>query len=133
MKLTDLYPMLNEEADSNIPLDTRHTLPHAVIIPDMDLYYEYYKFVTAMASHPEVDVQYFQDQPMRDIPVAVAYTPQEYDMIVATAKRMGKHPKEIAFKKSQEPPGGNVTSPVMKFNMFESESDQMRLIMESIK
>jgi hypothetical protein len=111
----------------------RHTLPKTVLFPDMNSYYEYYKFVTAMASHPEIDNVPEEPLPLRDVPMAVAYTPQEYDMILATAKRMGKKTQEIAFHGSHEPPGGNIESPVMKFNMFESEAEQIRSILEGIR
>jgi hypothetical protein len=99
----------------------------------MDLYYEYYKFVTAMASHPELDNAHTNDRPLRDVPMAVAYTPEEYDMIMATAKRMGFKAEDVSSDDSKEPPGGNTESPVMKFNMFESQAEQMRSILEGIK
>ena len=134
MRLRDLYSTITEgddhdsSTDTNIPLGVRHTLPRTVIFPDMDLYYEYYKFVTAMASHPEIDDNYFTSKPMRDVPMAVAYTPQEYDMIQAVAKRMGKKTQEVAFNGSKEPPDGNTTSPIMKFNMFESAETRIQAL-----
>jgi hypothetical protein len=123
MRLKDLKP-LNEQ-QKELPFGINHTLPQTVAIPEMDLYYEFYKFVTNMACHPDTDNQ-MQTSAMRDIPVAVAYTPQEYDMIKDTAKRMGFDLEDVAYKKSQEPPGGNVVSPVMQFdtNMFESSEDR---------
>lgn len=133
MKINELYQDLNEAEHHNLPLDTRYTLPKTVIFPDMDLYYEYYKFVTAMASHPELeDHATMLDKPMRDVPMAVAYSQQEYDMIMDVAKRMGKKAEEVAFGGSMEPPGANTTSPVMKFNMFESDSEKMRKIIGDI-
>lgn len=134
MKIDELMQDLSESATTDIHSGIRYTLPKTVIFPDMDLYYEYYKFVTAMASHPELDPEYMNAIPLRDVPVAVAYTPQEYEMIMNVAKRMGKRTEEIAFGGSMEPPGGNVTSPVMKFDMFDnlSESERMRDIMERL-
>ena len=132
MRLSDIEP-LYEDTVTNIHKDIRYTLPKTVIFPDMDLYYEYYKFVTAMASHPELDPEYFKTIPLRDVPIAIAYTPQEYEMIQAVAQRMGKKTEEIAFSGSKEPPGGNTVSPVMKFNMFESNADQMRSLIERLK
>jgi hypothetical protein len=129
MRINDLYQDLKEEKSHNIPLGTRYTLPRTVIFPDMDLYYEYYKFVTAMASHPKLeDHATMLNKPLRDVPMAVAYSDAEFDMIMDVAKRMGKKAEEIAFDGSKEPPGANTTSPVMKFNMFESASEQMRKI-----
>ena len=133
MKIKDICQDLNEAEHHNLPLDTRYTLPRTVIFPDMDLYYEYYKFVTAMASHPEIDSNATMlNKPLRDVPIAVAYTPQEYDMIIDVAKRMGKKTEEVAFGGSTEPPSGNTTSPVMKFDMFESETDHMRKLIGDI-
>lgn len=126
MKLKELQEPLKEAAVEHMPLGTKHTLPHAVIIPKMDLYYEFYKFVTNMACHPELDNADFDTPAMRDVPVAVAYTPQEFEMIQATAKRMGFDVQEVAFKGSKEQPGVNTASPVMKFNpsMFESRENR---------
>lgn len=128
MRLRDLY----ENNSLNIPDSVRYTMPRTVLFPDMDLYYEYYKFVKAMASHPELENSSVDDRTMRDVPIAVAYTQQEYDMIKAVAKRMGKKTEEIAFDGSREPPDTHTKSPVMKFNMFESQSETMRFIMEKL-
>ena len=129
MRLRDLY----ENVGLNIPDSMRYTMPRTVIFPDMDLYYEYYDFLKAMACHPELDGVTLNDRTMRDVPIAVAYTPQEYEMIQAVAKRMGKKTEEIAFQGSTEPPGTQTVSPVMKFNMFESHTNAMRALMEKIK
>lgn len=127
MKLTQLKQAVTE-AEDVMPLGTKHTLPHGVIIPQMDLYYEFYKFVTNMACHPELENGNFNKASMRDVPFAVAYTPQEFEMIEATAKRMGFDVKEVAFTGSTEQPGINKTSPVMKFNptMFESKDNRLK-------
>lgn len=136
MKINEIYQDLNESKESDVPLGIRYTMPKTVIFPDMDLYYEYYKFATAMASHPELENEHPSDRPLRDVPMAVAYTDAEYKMIMDVAKRMGKTAKEIAFGGSVEPPGGNTTSPVMKFSMFdnmtESTAAAMRKIVEKL-
>jgi len=132
MRLFDLVSNLKEHSDTNIPMGVRHTLPHAVIFPDMEADYEFYKFVVAMASHPDIDDAYFQPKPLRNVPMAVAYTPQEFEMIQQVAKRMGKKWEEIAFTKSQEPPGGNTVSPVPVFNMTESHIDIMKALYEAM-
>lgn len=123
MRLKDIVPNLRESKDP--PSGMKHTLPQAVVIPDMDLYYEFYKFVTNMACHPEIENQVTDDSCMRDVPVAVAYTPQEFEMIKSTAQRMGFDVEHIAFHKSTEQPGVNKTSPVATFNMnmYEGNTD----------
>lgn len=136
MKIREIYQDLNESTETDMPMGIRYTMPKTVVFPDMDLYYEYYKFVTAMASHPELENQHTDDRQLRDVPIAVAYTPQEYEMIMSVAKRMGKRAEEVAFGGSMEPPGGNTASPVMKFSMFdnmtESTAATMRKMMEKL-
>ena len=122
MRLKDLKPL--NEANDKMPHSMKYTMPQSVIIPDMDLYYEFYKFVTNMACHPEIDKQMHGDNAMRDVPVAVAYTPQEFEMIKATAERMGFDLSTVAFEKSVEPPDTQITSPVMKFDLKISESNE---------
>jgi hypothetical protein len=132
MRLSDLYHRIDESAVTDLPLGTRHTLPRTVILPDTDLYYEYYRFVTAMACHPELDPSMTTDRNLRDVPIVVAYTPQEYDMIKAVAARMGKKVQEIAFNGSVEEPGGNTVSPVMRFSMSEAHLDVMKALTEHV-
>jgi hypothetical protein len=130
MRLRDLYEAPEvSTAGTDLPIGVRHTLPHTVIFPEMDSYQEFYKFVIAMASHPELDDTFYQKHDFRDVPLAVAYTPQEFDMIKAVAKRMGHKWKEVAFTQSREPPGGNIVSPVMKYNMTESHIDIMKALL----
>jgi hypothetical protein len=130
MKIKEIDRRLDEADNTQIPKDIRYTMPRTIIFPDMDLYYEYYKFATAMAAHPEEENSHTNDRDLRDVPIAVAYTPQEYDMIMSIAKKMGKKTEEIAFGGSREPPGGNTVSPVMKFNAFDSLAEGMRDIID---
>lgn len=129
MRLKDIKS-LNEVSAAKMPLGTKHSLPHAVIIPKMDLYYEFYKFVTNMACHPELENGDFKKAPMRDVPFAVAYTPQEFEMIQATARRMGFDIEEVAFRGSTEQEDIQKISPIMQFDkdMFESKQLTARKI-----
>lgn len=135
MKIDDLIQDLNESTDEPLHHSIKHTMPHSVVIPEMDEYYEYYRFATAMAAHPELENSHANFTKFRDNPIAIAYTPQEMDMIMATAKRLGFTPKDVAFNKSEEAPGGNTVSPVMRFNGFDhlTESERMRRIMEGLE
>ena len=135
MRLRELYKDLYESIvpDTNLPDNVRHTLPRTLIFPDMNGYYEYYKFVVAMGSHPELSDEFYKARPLRDVPLAVAYSPQEYEMIKAVASRLGKKCEEIAYEKSQEQPGVNSVSPVMKFKMTESHIDIMRALLEAME
>ena len=130
MRLRDI---IAESAESDIPLGVRHTLPKTIILPDMDLYYEFYRFVTAMACHPELEKNPTKTKALRDVPMVVAYTPQEYEMVKAVAARMGQRIEEIAFDGSQEQPGGNTVSPVAKFHMSECHLDVMKALLECLE
>lgn len=135
MRLHDIYDRLDEGEnfpETNLPDSIRHTLPKTLIFPDMDGYYEFYKFVVAMASHPELDDKFYTNRPMRDVPIAVAYSEAEYEMIKAVAARMGKKVEEIAYKGSHEQPGVNTVSPVMRFQMSEAHIDIMRALLEQM-
>lgn len=130
MRLRDI---IVETEGSDVPLGTRYTLPKTVILPDMDLYYEFYRFVMAMACHPELEGKPESNKPLRDVPMVVAYTPQEYEMVKAVAARMGQRVEEIAFDGSMEAPGGNTVSPVAKFNMSESHIDVMKALLAEME
>ncbi len=129
MRLRDIIV----ETESDLPMGVRNTLPRTVILPDMDLYYDFYRFVSDMACHPEIEGTPKKRRSLRDVPLVVAYTQQEYEMVKAVAERMGQRMEEIAFEGSQEPPGGNTVSPVAKFHMSECHVDIMRALLECIK
>lgn len=133
MKLADLYGDLFEavtEPDIKDPISGGlvpnfiHSMPSTHVLSGMDQYYQYYRFLVAVAGYPEDN-----DVPLRsfvkDWPIAVAYTPQEHEMIHKVASRMGIKPTEIAYTGSRELPDTNTVSPVMKFHM--SETQQRRL------
>jgi hypothetical protein len=129
MRLRDI---ITESTETDLPSGTKHTLPRTVILPDMDPYYEFYRFVSDMACHPEFEKSPTRKRSLRNVPLVVAYTPQEYEMVKAVAACMGQRIEEIAFG-SQETPGGNTVSPVAKFQMSESQIDIMRALLETIK
>lgn len=133
MRLRDLNykKPLKENIADNIPVGVRKTLPATYILPNLDPYYEYYRFVTALACHPEIDG--FKDHlEMRDVPFLVAYTPQEEEMIKAVAKRLGYDAENISFGRSHEEEGGNTVSPVMKFSMTETQLDCLRALTDHV-
>ena len=134
MRLREIYQRLDESPvpETNLPLGVRHTLPKTVIFPDMDGYYEFYKFVVAMAAHPELEDNFYKSRPLRDVPIAVAYSEQEFDMIKNVAQRLGKRWDEVAYSGSHEQPGINSVSPVMKYHMTESHIDIMKALLEAI-
>jgi hypothetical protein len=136
MRLTDLYGDLFESITDydisskivdGLPPGFAHSMPATHSMPGMDQYYEFYRFVIALAGHP--DDKSPLGSIVRDNPVAVAYTKQEHDMIHKVAKRMGIKPKEMAYKGSTELPDTFTVSPVMKFHMSESQQRKLKTLL----
>jgi hypothetical protein len=130
MRLNDLYDDLLEAKSKKVP-DAyahkqgelppafKHSMPDTHSFPKMDAGYGYYRFVVALAGHPETEVT--RENPLRDQPVAVAYTEQEHQMIHKVCDSLGLDAKELSYKVSSELPDTYITSPVMKFHMSESQ------------
>ena len=131
MRVHELYGDLFENAPAmgkvvaGLPPSFQHSMPATHAFPDMDNYYGFYRFVIAMAGEPD-DSNIPLQSNMRDIPVAIAYTPQEHEMIHKVAKRMGVKPLEIAYHGSRELPDTYTKSPVMKFSMPESRERRLK-------
>jgi hypothetical protein len=118
------------------PTGIENTLPHAVIFPGMNSF-EFYRFVIAMASWPELDKAFFELSPMRDIPMAIATSDREFEMIKQVAKAVGKPWELLAPTKNANDPGkpttGTTASPVMKFNMTEAQIDIVKALIEAVE
>lgn len=110
MRAKDLYENKGSTADT--PWKSRETLPPSMSIPDMDPYYEYYRFLTSIAGFPDEYHKKIIDQ---DVPVVVPYTPIEHKLAVEMLHKMGKHPKFLTKKNSVEPDGTYTKSPVRPF------------------
>jgi len=139
MRITDLYgdlfeaaagsrpevPAGNNKIKRGLPPSFQHSMPATHSFPDMDNSYGFYRFVVAMAGMPEKN-EVVDNIALRDIPIAVAYTKEEHDMIHAAAERMGITPDELAYHGSHEMPDTYTVSPVMKFHMPESQQRKLR-------
>jgi hypothetical protein len=129
---------INSSPKANItrPTDIEHAVPHAVIFPGMNSF-EFYRFVIAMASWPELDKAFFELSPMRDVPMAVATSDREFEMIKQVAKAVGKPWELLAQTDTQDKPGSfptsNTASPVMKFNMTEAQIDIVKALIEAVE
>jgi hypothetical protein len=129
MRLNDLYDDLLEakkkEPDAyahktgELPPAFKHSMPDTHSFPKMDSGYGYYRFVVALAGHPDTEVT--KETPLRDQPVAVAYTEQEHQMIHKVCDSLGIDAKELSYKVSSELPDTYTKSPVMKFHMSEGQ------------
>jgi len=83
----------------------------SLILHDMDSYYEYYRFMSMLAGDQDSDMRPGHEH-FNSSPFALAYTPEEHQMLLRGLKRMGKKHKEVSKNKSQEHNSTNNTSPV---------------------
>ena len=102
----------NKVAD--LPPSSREALPPSLIIPDLDPNYEYYRLVVALAGMPDNN-----DIPLnsvvKDVPVVVPYTKQEYDMVLKMLRKMKKNETHLTNTPSGELPEIHKISPVRAF------------------
>jgi hypothetical protein len=99
------------EAKSKVHPEHASTMPMSVVYPDMDMGYDYYRFMTRVASHPHHSSDHDHDH-FRDNPVAAAYTQEEMDMLASAIRGTGYKSKVITDTKGVEPPSTNKASPV---------------------
>jgi len=99
------------EAKSKVNPEHASTMPMSVVYPDMDMGYDYYRFMTRVAGHPHHDADHDHEH-FRDSPVAAAYTQQEMDMLKGAIRGTGFKSKVISDTKGVEPHSTNKTSPV---------------------
>lgn len=96
-----------------MPADSQKIMPKTMSLHNINSDYEYYRFLVAIAGHPQEDTPI--GSVIADSPIAVAYTDQEYDMIHATLEKMGKSHYHVSKSSSQEPDHIQKTSPVRTF------------------
>jgi hypothetical protein len=98
---------------ADIPPGAQETMPPTLTVTDMDQYYEFYRFMVAMAGQPDKPIPL--EGPVADGAFIAPYTKQELDHVLKLLKRMGKHHKFITKYPSIEPKSTNTDSPVRKF------------------
>jgi len=113
MRIKELME-LNMSRDGKIPNVVQETLPPTLTAPDMDQYYEYYRFLVSLAGWPE-ESNIPSNGPISDGPYIAPYTPQEHEHTIAILKKMGKKIRHVTSKPSIEPDWVNKSSPVRKF------------------
>ena len=89
------------------------SLNGALTFPNMDQYYELYRFSVLTAS-ADAHGGFATDAThvLRDHPMTVAYSKEEQQMVADTAKALGKKTQELTPHGSTEPKDTNITSPV---------------------
>ncbi len=109
MRLIELL----ESSTAEINPGMQETMPPSFTVPGMDQYYEYYRFLVAIAGFPSRDVPL--NGPIKDGPYIAPFSSIEHDHSVQLLKKMGKKIKDITSKPSIEPGSTNTQSPVRKF------------------
>ena len=110
MKVKDL---LEGYESAKVHPSVQEALPPTLSVPDMDQYYEYYRFLVAIAGQPETAIPL--QGPIEDGTYIAPYSKQELDHVLKLLKKMGKTPKFITHKPSKEMDNVNNKSPVRKF------------------
>lgn len=88
------------------------TLNGALTFPNMDQYYDLYRFSVLIAS---ADAQGNLANPthvLRDHPMTIGYSKEDQEMITNTAKKLGKKTKKLTGYGSIDPKDTNTQSPV---------------------
>lgn len=115
MKIIDLYKNVLLEANKIGPEHSLvHNMPTTVAFPDLDPYYDFYRFVIALAGAPDPNTIHDDPKYLKNIPVAVAYTDVEKDMIERVTKRLGLRHTVLTLGSSQELPDTHIHSPVAR-------------------
>lgn len=100
---------LKEEINN---LSTTHiaAINNMIAIPNMDAYYEFYRFMMLTAGEPDSKITPIGK--LRDTPVALGYTATDVEMIKNAAKQMGKKISFLSPSGSNELEGTNKVSPI---------------------
>ena len=119
MRLFDLY-----EGKVVMSSLVKDCLPPSMMFPDMDNEYEHYRFTLALAGSSGRDKPI--DGTLRNHPVAVAYTKEEFDIIDQARKSMKKEKHLFNHTNSREREDVHKISPVRKFTDPVEEIQRLR-------
>jgi hypothetical protein len=109
MKLSDIL----ENKQAGFPKSSMSTLPGVISSPGMNQYYDYYRFLVAIAGFPDCDVALAG--PISDTPLITPYTAIEQDHALQMLNKMGLESKIHARIGSHESAKRNTMSPVRRF------------------
>lgn len=102
-----------EQTKSHLHPYQEKALAGAKAFPNMDQYYELYRFGIAMAGSPEYPEHEPNAQgPVGNHPSTISYTEAEEDIIRAALKKVGKSELALTSADSGEPDDTNRRSPV---------------------
>ena len=83
----------------------------SMVLHDMDPGYDYYRFMSIIAGDKDSEMPSHHEH-FNNTPFALAYTPEEHEMLIRGLKRMGRKHKQVTNHKSEEHTSTNNTSPV---------------------
>jgi hypothetical protein len=83
----------------------------SLVFPDMDAGYDYYRYMNVIASHPHHKAPHDHEH-FRDHPLAIAYTPEEKEMLEKSLKGLGHKMKWITREEGTESKDTQTSSPV---------------------
>lgn len=98
------------EDKNNLSHTHKSAIDTMLAIPNMDAYYEFYRFMNLTAGEPAGQIT--PTGKLRDNPVALPYTEHDLKMIQNAAKKMGKTVEKLTTSGSNELTGTNTVSPV---------------------
>lgn len=121
MRLRDLLEASTPSLEPNV----ESTIPPTMVLPELinSDTYKQYRYVVALAAAQAVangEVEFDAQSTWNESLAALAYTPQELEIIQLANKMMGVEGVMVSKSKSHEPHDTHSVSPVMKFNMTES-------------
>jgi len=93
-------------------------LPPSIVIPGMDPYYEFYRFVISLAGFPANEDPTTMSV-ARDRPMVVPYSKQELEAVEKILKKHGKKAHYLTKKPSIEKDDTQKVSPVRPFKDYD--------------
>jgi hypothetical protein len=114
MKATEIFEGYEKV---NIDYSIQEALPPTISVPDMDQYYEYYRFLVAIAGQPESAIPL--QGPIADGTYIAPYTKQEMEHVIDVLNKMGKKHNFVTRKPSIETKNVNKKSPVRVFKDYD--------------
>jgi hypothetical protein len=94
------------------PYDEKR-LGNIMIIPELDQFYDFYRFMIAVAQSPEQMKEFNKETWIRR-PTAVTYTQEDEEILKRGLKALGKSGKWLTNDNAHEPDDTHATSPVAK-------------------
>jgi len=106
-----------EQKEKTLHKGVTEALPPSIVIPGMDPYYEFYRFVISLAGFPGNDDPNTMSV-VRDHPIVVPYSKQELEAVEKILKKHGKKAEYLTTKPSTEQEDVQKVSPVRPFKDY---------------